>query len=158
MSGRVGVQDHHDVAVDAVDPLGTQPVGGVLDREGAPRSRSDHQDILRPDFGAGAEGRAKTVHFHSVQVVSQVVGIAGRRTHDHQDGGKSDQHPPACTSTPPVSSRSTSTILSARLGTIDLLAERDQAGKIGSLLRLEALGPFGSLGRLRRRHLGFEAP
>jgi hypothetical protein len=83
------------------------------------------------------------VHLHPIQVVSQIVGISGCRTHDYQNAGKADQDPPPDMSTPRVPLPSTSAILSARLGTIDLLAERKQAGVIGGSLDLGASGPSG---------------
>lgn len=43
---RIGVQDHHDVAVHPVDTLGAQAVRGVLDRERTARGGPDHQDVL----------------------------------------------------------------------------------------------------------------
>ena len=48
MVGRIGVEDHDHVAVDAVHALRAQPVGRVLHGEGAARGRAHHQDVLVP--------------------------------------------------------------------------------------------------------------
>ena len=153
VSGRVGVEDHHDVAVHAVDPLGTEAIRRILDGKGAPRCRSDHQDVLRPGLGAGSEGGLKTVHLDPVQVVSDVIRIAARRAQEHEQGGEADENPPTNASAPPTS-LGTSAIPSARLRSIDLLTERRQTGMIAPVLLVcrSATRPR----RGGRRHVGFE--
>ena len=59
---------------------------------------------------------------------------------------------------PSVSSRGNSATLSAPLGTIDLLAERKQAGVIGRCLAAGAFNPAGGTRRFRRRHLRSKVP
>ena len=54
--GRVEVEDHHDIAVDAVDPLGAEAVGGVLDvrahRDVDPTMRMFSVPVSTPLTGA----------------------------------------------------------------------------------------------------------
>ena len=82
--GRVEVQDHDDVAVDAVHPLRAQAVGGVLHLQRAARRRADHQDVLRAGVLALDRGRGQVVQIDPVDLVVEVPGVAGRPS--DQDG------------------------------------------------------------------------
>ena len=90
---RVEVQDHHHVAVDAVDALRAQPVGGVLHRERAARRRADHEDVLRAGVGALHRRRGEVAQIDAVDLVVEVPAVAGRCAgdeHDDQQQGAPD--------------------------------------------------------------------
>ena len=82
---RVEVQDHDDVAVDAVHPLGAESVGGVLHLEGAARRRTDHEDVLRAGIAALEGGRRQVLEVDPVDLVVEVPGVAGGGTRDEDD-------------------------------------------------------------------------
>ena len=97
--GRVEVEDHHHVAVDAVDPLRAQAVGRVLHGQGTARRGADHQDVLRARVLALDRGRGEVVQIDPVDLVVEVPGVAGRRPDqegDHQpDRAQDVGHRPA---------------------------------------------------------------
>ncbi len=95
--GGVRVENHDHVAVDPGDSLGTQAVGGVLNRQCAARGRPHHQDVFGASLLPGMKGRVETVHRDPLQVVGQVVQVAGAGRYQHEDSNQpeDDPHPPA---------------------------------------------------------------
>ena len=79
---RVEVEDHHHVAVDTVDPLRAQAVGGVLHGQGAAVGGADQQDVLRARVGAAGRDLGQAVHVDPVDLVVQVPGVPGRGPDD----------------------------------------------------------------------------
>ena len=88
MVGRVQVEDHHHVAVHAVDALGAQAVGGVLHREGAPIRRTDHQDVLGAGVVALHGSGGQVLQVDAVDLMVEVPAVSG--------GGPGDQHEDQC--------------------------------------------------------------
>ena len=84
MVGGIDVQDHDHVAVDAGHALGAQPVHRVLHSERAPIGRSHHQDVLATGLLPGGQRAGEAVHLDPVEVMGQVVDVAGATPDDHE--------------------------------------------------------------------------
>ena len=80
----VEVEDHHHVAVDPVDPLRAQAVGGVLHLEGAPVGGADQEDVLGAGVGPGGRDVDQAPDVEPVDLTVEVPGVAG---------GPADQRP-----------------------------------------------------------------
>ena len=102
MVRRVSVEDHDHVAVHAVHALGAEPVGRVLHRQGAAGRGSHHQDVLAARLLSRSEGRVQSLYMHPVQIVGQVIGVAGATSEHHQHDSQADQHHPSQDAPPPA--------------------------------------------------------
>ena len=92
--GRVEMQDHHDVAVHAVDALGAQSVSGVLHLEGAAVRRADHEDVLRARVLPLDRGRGEIFEVDAVDLVVEVPAVAGGRPGDQARAPAGRSRPP----------------------------------------------------------------
>ena len=92
--GRVEVKDHHHVAVNSVDALGAQAVGGVLDLEGAPIRGTDHQDVLGAGVVTLHRSGGQVLQVDAVDLMVEVPGVpSGRPGDQHENQRQGAPHP-----------------------------------------------------------------
>ncbi len=79
------MEDHDDVAVDAVDSLATDPVADVLLLQRAAVRGPDEQDVLRPALGTVGLSGGQALDRDAMHQVVQVPGVAPDAGDDEDD-------------------------------------------------------------------------
>ena len=141
--GGVEMEDHDDVAVDPVDPLRAQAVGGVLHRERAAVGRPDQEDVGRAGVGPGRRDVDQALDAEPVDLAVEVPGVGGRPAddHHHQDAHTGERPPEL-----PMAGAPASAVAAApTAGPGDLVTEGAQTGLVEG---------GGAAGSARRAHRG----
>ena len=85
MSVRIKVEDHDNIAVHPVDALGAEAVGSVLDGQGAPVGRADHEDVLGARIGAAGRDVGQPANVDAVDLVVEVPAVPRCATDQHDE-------------------------------------------------------------------------
>ncbi len=81
----IEVENHDDIAIDAVDSLTTDPVADVLLLQRAPVRGPDEQYVLGPALGAMCLSGRQAFDGNAVHQVVEVPGVAPHPGHDEDD-------------------------------------------------------------------------